>query len=148
MTILNYSIRTSPSDAKRTNDMVISAKAKEKRLAQARKSVKHHERWGWLDAAFEFTIAIFSFAACGIMLYLISFRLLPMFGQNQAAQNAVQIGWLTGAVLGFSSGLLLFKGFLSLWQGIETLRGDVANHILVEYHHALESLVHAENAKP
>jgi hypothetical protein len=68
--------------------------------------------------------------------------------EEQAAQDAVKLGWIAGVGVGFVSGGLLLQGFLCLWAGIGELRGDVASRILVEYHDALESLGRSENEKP
>jgi hypothetical protein len=129
--------------------MVISTKAREKCLAEARKRVKHQEKWGWLDAILEFAVAAGSFAGVGYILYLIATRLMAIDGQNQAAQDAVKEGWAVGVVVGLVSGSLVFAGTAWLIRGIRTLRGgDTASHILVEYHDVLESPLHRESEEP
>lgn len=101
--------------------MVISTEAREKCLAKVRKRVKHREKWGWVDVTLEFALAMACFAGFGFIFYLISTRLAAILGQNQAAQDAVTLGWATGVALGFSSGLLVLKGTLSIVQGVQTL---------------------------
>lgn len=123
--------------------MAVSTKAREKCIAKARKSVQHQQKYGWIDAIFLLTYAVFSCAAVGCIYYLIFTHLT----RDQTVEDAVKHGWAAGLFLGFMAGGMLFAGMIALFGGVRSLRGDATTQLLVEYHDTLELLVRKDGTE-
>ncbi len=137
---------TETADSTTVKSRTISAGAKEKCIQQARKSVQSQKKWGYWSAIFNFGAGL-TFLVLGIcFVVLLQWFVLSFVNglgnQGQAIQNGAETGFILGLIFGFIAMAAIFKGIFYITEGVKSLRGDPASHIIVEYHDALVALMH------
>jgi hypothetical protein len=129
--------------------MILTGKKGEREercLKRARKQLKFQHKWGKLAGGFYLFLAIclmgLAILFCGFMYFLVNHFMLNPNNPPQAnnPRNLATSGLIIGMLMGFLSGLWLFKGMFYLVEAIKYFRGDPTDYLLVFYHDLLLEL--------
>jgi hypothetical protein len=113
--------------------MNVSRAAKEKRIEWARRNIKSQEKCASWTTVCHFDVGFLQFAF-GLLWIGVIYLIARMPGNpGQAFQNAAAQGMALGMLFGFLSGGAIFLGGHHVWQGIESVRGNPVDQMLVEY---------------